>query len=75
MTYQLIQNIPVWGEPDPGAVDQIVNCAAHGGGRGVDGGSPPGLCGADWGRHRVWGQDQPVRRGLRYCVREQGRAH
>jgi len=30
MTYQLIQNIPVWGEPDQGAIDQIVNCARSG---------------------------------------------
>ncbi|MCL4833356.1 MAG: RtcB family protein [Caldilineaceae bacterium] len=30
MTYQLIQNIPVWGEPDQGAIDQIVNCARTG---------------------------------------------
>jgi tRNA-splicing ligase RtcB len=30
MSYQLIQNIPVWGEPDQGAIDQIVNCARTG---------------------------------------------
>ncbi len=30
MTYQMIQNIPVWGEPDQGAIDQIVNCARFG---------------------------------------------
>jgi len=30
MSYQRIQNIPVWGEPDQGAVDQIVNCARKG---------------------------------------------
>src|SRR3990172_8262935 len=27
MAYQLIKNIPVWGEPIPEAVDQIANCA------------------------------------------------
>ncbi|MBX3051976.1 MAG: RtcB family protein [Caldilineaceae bacterium] len=30
MTYQMINNIPVWGEPDQGAVDQMVNCARSG---------------------------------------------
>lgn len=29
MTYQLIQNIPVWGEPDPGAIDRNRQLRPH----------------------------------------------
>lgn len=47
MSFQLINNIPVWGEPIEGALLQIVNCAKTADYCALMADDQPRLCGAD----------------------------
>ena len=71
---QLIDGIPVWGDPvEESALSQIRTCARTADRAAHDGRPPQGLRRAHRRRGGLCRQDQPLRRRLRHRLRQQGR--